>query len=103
MTVTTALEDEAMIQTILQEREGGEREVESPVGYVDLLTDEYVIEVKHVKAWKDAAKVLLFTPYFPTRKPRVHLFGGYTKEFRTLVESAFERLGVITTWEREPY
>lgn len=103
MTPTTALEDERMIQAILQEREGGEREVESPVGYVDLLTDEYVIEVKHVKVWKDGTKVLLYAPYFPGRKPRVHLFGGYSKDFRTLVENSFEKLGITTTWEREPF
>ncbi|EGJ32334.1 MULTISPECIES: hypothetical protein [Moorena] len=96
-------EDERMIQAILQEREGGEREVESPVGYVDLLTDDYVIEVKHVKVWKDGTKVLLYAPYFPGRKPRVHLFGGYSKDFRTLVENSFETLGITTTWEREPF
>ena len=103
MTPAIALEDELMIQAILQEREGGEREVESPVGFVDLLTDEYAIEVKHVKVWKDGAKVLLYAPFFEGRKPRVHLFGGYSKAFRTLVESSFDRLGITTTWEREPY
>lgn len=76
------LKDESMIQTILQEREGGDREVETPVGYVDLLTDPYMIEVKHVKVWKEGAQVLLYAAYFPNRQPRVHLFGGYTQDFR---------------------
>jgi hypothetical protein len=103
MTPTTILEDESMIQAILQEREGGDREVETPVGYVDLLTDDYVIEVKHVKVWKEGTKVLLYAAYFPNRKPRIHLFGGYTQDFRTLVETALERLNIVTTWEREPF
>lgn len=103
MTATNVLEDELMIQTILQEREGGEREVETPVGYVDLLTDDYVVEVKHVKVWKEGTKVLLYAAYFPNRQPRVHLFGGYTKDFRTLVETALGRLNIVITWEREPF
>jgi hypothetical protein len=70
-----------MIQTILQEREGGEREVESPVGFVDLLRDDYIIEVNHVKAWNDGAKVLLYAPYFGNRKPHVHLFGDIRRSF----------------------
>ena len=46
ITSATALENEAMIQFILWEREGGEREVETPFGFVDLLTDQEVIEIK---------------------------------------------------------
>jgi hypothetical protein len=103
MTLSTALENEQMIQAILQEAEGGDREVESPVGNVDLLTDEYVIEVKHVKAWKDAAKVLIYAQFFPGKKPRVHLFGGYTRDFRETVERTYGELGVTVTWEREPF
>lgn len=103
ITPTTALENEIVIQAILQEREGGERAVETPVGFVDLVTDEHVIEVKHVKNWKEATKVLVYAPYFPNRKPRVHLFGGYSKDFRVLVEQSFDRLSIITSWERDPY
>jgi hypothetical protein len=103
ITTATALENEAMIQFILWEREGGEREVETPFGFVDLLTDEEVIEIKHIRNWKDASKVLVYASFFPTRKPRVHLFGGYSKELRQMVEQAFAHLKISVTWELEPY
>jgi hypothetical protein len=38
VTATTLLEDESMVKLLLQEREGGETEVETPVGFVDLVT-----------------------------------------------------------------
>jgi hypothetical protein len=97
------IESESMVQISLQSREGGEREVETPSGFVDLLTDEYVIEIKHVKDWKDGAKVLIYALNFPTRKPRVHLFGGYSQNFRSLVEDTFSKLNIAVTWERDPY
>jgi hypothetical protein len=56
-----------------------------------------------VKSWKDGTKVLLFTEYLGDRKPRVHLFGGYTKEFKSLVEGALGKLGITVTWERDPF
>lgn len=103
ITAANAVENEALIQALLMEREGGEREVDTPAGYVDLLTDEFIIEVKHVKNWKDGAKVLFFVPYFGDRKPRIHLFGGYHPDSRQFIEQACERLGIVVTWERDPY
>jgi hypothetical protein len=97
------IESERMIQVALQSREGGEREVETPVGFVDLVTDESVIEIKHVSDWKEGIKVLAYALYLPSRKPRLHLFGGYSKDFRSLVEQALEPLKIAVTWEREPF
>jgi hypothetical protein len=97
------IESEAVIQIALQEQEGGEREVETPVGLADLVTDEWVIEIKHVSNWKEASKVLVYARFFGDRKPRVHLFGGYSKEFRQLVDKVYSDLGVAVTWERDPF
>jgi hypothetical protein len=96
-------ESESMVQVIMQEREVGEREVETPAGAIDLLTDDEVIEIKHVRNWKDATKVLVYQTYFPNRKPRVHLFGGYSPQTRATVEEAFGKLGITVTWERDPF
>jgi hypothetical protein len=97
------IESERMIQVALQSREGGDREVETAVGFIDLLTDEYVIEIKHVTDWKEATKVLIYALRFPNRKPRVHLFGGYAQDFRQMVEKTFAALNIVVTWEREPF
>ncbi|NEO32522.1 MAG: hypothetical protein F6K36_19240 [Symploca sp. SIO3C6] len=37
------------------------------------------------------------------RKPLVYPFGGYSKDFQTLVENSFEKLGITTIWELEPF
>jgi DNA polymerase III delta subunit len=103
MESATKPESESMIQIILQEREGGEREVETPAGAINLLTDEEVIEIKHVHNWKDATKVLVYQTYFSDRKPRVHLFGGYSKQTRSTIEEAFSKLNITITWERPPF
>jgi hypothetical protein len=103
VTSQITIETESAIQLLLQEREGGETEVETPAGLVDLLTDEYVTEIKHVKAWKEGTKVLVYQHYFPDRKPRIHLFGGYNQRFREMVEEILNTLAVTVTWERDPY
>jgi hypothetical protein len=103
MAVSTAFDTEIKVQRALQEREGGEREVDTPAGLVDLVTDEWVIEIKHIIDWKDGLKVLLFMPYLPSRKPRLHLFGGYTKEVRVFIEQALERLNIAVSFEQDPY
>jgi hypothetical protein len=97
------IESEQMVQVALQSREGGEREVETPVGLIDLVTDEYAIEIKHVTDWKDGAKVLLYGQFLKSKKPRVHLFGGYASEFREMVERCYSAIGVAVTWERESF
>ncbi|NJL57524.1 hypothetical protein HC928_22130 [bacterium] len=97
------IETERMIQLTLQGREGGEPEVETPAGFVDLVTDDHAIEIKHVTDWKDGTKVLIYARYLPGKKPRVHLFGGYAAGFRTMVEECYGDLGIIVTWERESF
>jgi hypothetical protein len=102
MTTPTVFDTEIRVQKALQEREGGETEVETPLGYIDLLTSSHVVEIKHVIDWKDGLKVLLLAKYFPDRKPRIHLFGSYATATRALVEQALGELGIETSWEQDP-
>jgi hypothetical protein len=94
-------ETEFKVQQALQQREGGKTQYETLVGFADLVTDEYVIEIKHVSDWKEGLKVLAYQDQLPTRKPRIHLFGGHSQPFRELVEKTLTKLGVIVTWEEE--
>ena len=103
ITTSTAIENERMIQSILQEREGGEREVDTPVGQVDLLTDDQVIEIKHVSDWKEGVKVSVYAVFFPDREPRLHLFGGYSKDTKAIVEDVCQKLAIAVTRERNPF
>jgi hypothetical protein len=96
------LDGERAISLLLLEQEGGETEAVCEIGRVDLLTDEYVIEVKHVSRWMEATKVLLYARHFPGRKPRVHLFGTYSPGLKDMVERELGTLGIVVTWQREP-
>lgn len=68
---------EEQVQYSLWQRLGGQLEVPCDAGRIDLLTEEEVIEVKRIKDWKSAlGQVLSYAHYFPTHRPRIHLFGG---------------------------
>ena len=55
---------------------GGQPEVSTPVGRIDLLTDSEIIEVKHVADWKSAmGQVLAYASFYPQHTKRIHLFG----------------------------
>lgn len=67
---------EEQVQYSLWQRLGGQLEVSCDAGRIDLLTEEEVIEVKHIQNWKSAlGQVLSYAHYFPTHRPRIHLFG----------------------------
>lgn len=102
MVSPAVFDSEVKVQKLLQEREGGKVEVETPVGFIDLLTNDYVIEIKHVIDWKDGIKVLAYAKYFPDKKPRVHIFGDYSESFRQIVEQILTDLEIATTWESNP-
>jgi hypothetical protein len=99
VTSEVVIETERMIQLALQGREGGQREVETPAGLVDVVTDEYAIEIKHVSNWKDGAKVLFYNQFLKGKKPRVHFFGGYSSASKDLIEQCYSAVGVAVTWE----
>ncbi len=67
---------EAIIQTKLHKKLGGQIEVETPVGYIDLLTDSELIEIKHVDNWKHAVgQLICYGNYYDEHRKRLHLFG----------------------------
>jgi hypothetical protein len=90
------------ISRLLAEREGGECEVRTPVGFIDVLTPKYVYEVKEVSQWKAAlGQVLTYARTYPERKPRLYLFGelrGVTK--KTIIEHC-RALGVQVIWHQD--
>jgi len=54
----------------------GESEVETPLGYIDLLTDKYIVEFKHYSGAKGALGQVLAYSHFVKRKNKmIVLFG----------------------------
>lgn len=68
--------EEDKVQARLSAELQGQREVMTPAGYIDVLTETEVIEVKSAHNWKHAiGQVIVYGSYFPTRQKRIHLFG----------------------------
>ncbi|CAM9277491.1 unnamed protein product, partial [Ectocarpus sp. 12 AP-2014] len=54
---------------------GGQKEVQVPSGFIDVLSDTQVIEVKYYRQWKGGlGQVLAYHAYYPHLAKRLHLF-----------------------------
>lgn len=71
------------IQGILQSKLGGKREVKTPVGYIDLLLENEIIEIKEVSDFKSGiGQLLAYNTYAKKERMSLYLF-GYNKELNT--------------------
>jgi hypothetical protein len=72
------LQKEKEIQLKLQNQLGGEIEieVETESGFIDLLTEKEIIEIKNGKNWKHAlGQILIYSLEYPKHAKIIHLFG----------------------------
>jgi hypothetical protein len=84
----------------LQEQLGGEIEVPTPAGTVDLVTATQLIEVKDVRNWKAAiGQVLVYGDYFPYHQRRIHLFENCKEPMSSIIEQHCQKQKIILTWE----
>ncbi|MCC5612192.1 hypothetical protein LC612_37060 [Nostoc sp. CHAB 5834] len=84
----------------LHDEIGGQTEVVTAVGRIDLLTENQVIEVKACPDWKAAlGQVLSYSAFFPEHQKRIHLFGAATPEKANLIKSTCLEFGVIVSFE----
>jgi hypothetical protein len=66
---------EKVVQIRLHKELGGDMEVKTPAGFIDLLTETEVIEIKHADHWKHAVgQVMAYASFYPHHKKRIHLF-----------------------------
>jgi hypothetical protein len=93
--------NERDVSQALAEQENGKCEVKTPVGYIDVLTDKYVYEVKIAKRWKEAVgQVLTYKAYYPNHKPRLYLYGKPSITKKTIEEQC-RTLGIVVVWHRD--
>ncbi|BAY50187.1 hypothetical protein SAMD00079811_78160 (plasmid) [Scytonema sp. HK-05] len=58
---------------------GGQSEVMTSSGRIDLLSDREIIEIKQFNNWKEAlGQIFTYSAFFPTYNKRIHLFGSAT-------------------------
>lgn len=75
-------------------------EVNTPIGRIDVLTNNSVIEVKHVKYFKAAmGQVLSYGVYYPSHKKKLYLFGRVSKRRRWDIELACKKFDVEVIFE----
>jgi hypothetical protein len=87
------------IQSRMQQELGGNIEVHTSAGRIDLVTATEVIEIKKIANWKDAfGEVLAKGQKFPQHSQRIHLFGDSDKLMPTIVEYCTP-MGVAVTFE----
>jgi hypothetical protein len=67
--------EEKQIQKKLQTELCGLIEVETPDGYIDLLTDTEIIEIKNGEKWKQGlGQLAVYSLSYPSHIKRLHLF-----------------------------
>lgn len=92
--------DEKAIQARLCEELGGHREVPHSVGFIDLLTDIELIEVKEVRRWmQGVGQLLVYGQDYPRLQRRLHLFGIASPSKKGIIKSYCTPLRIKLTWE----
>lgn len=91
---------EFQIRARLQSELGGQVEVVTAVGRIDLLTESEVIEIKSIDDWKEAlGKILAYAAFFPNHNKRIHLFGKPDLTKLALAQDTCSEFGVAVTFE----
>jgi hypothetical protein len=88
---------ELEIQKKLQQELGGEIEVQTDVGFIDLLTNIEIIEIKNGNNWKHAVgQILMYSLEYPNHIKRIHLFDIYKSE---IIERCCKKYDIKVTYE----
>ena len=90
---------EKLIQQSLLSRKGGQIEVSTPVGNIDLLTNSEVIEIKDKSNWKSAlGQVIAYGYYYPSHQKTICLFGSAHSQFKRTVEDVCTWNNIRVEW-----
>jgi DNA-binding MarR family transcriptional regulator len=79
---------------------GGEIEVITAVGRIDLLTATEVIEIKNINEWKEGlGKLLAYSAFKPEHSKRIHLFGRCDLAKLALAQATCSEFKIAVTFE----
>lgn len=91
---------EKLVQMKLHSKLGGEMEVVTVSGIIDILTATEIIEVKQAKGWKAAiGQIMVYGCDYPSHKKRLHLFGKCHTKFKEMVEGYCKKFDINVTWD----
>lgn len=76
---------EKEIQQKLQKSLDAQIEVETPIGYIDILTDTQIIEIKNITHWKSAlGQILSYGSFYPEHQKILYLFNKTESKIDTI-------------------
>lgn len=88
----------------LSQEMNGVTEVKTPIGYIDIMTDTQIIEVKRVRKWKWAlGQILVYGLYHPDHEKRIHLFGRCKESKLQIIKDHCAKFDVVVTWQYEDF
>lgn len=91
---------EEEVRAALLKEVGGQPEVITAVGRIDIFNDQEVIEVKRIQDWKQAlGQILAYAAFFPEHSKRIHLFGRPDLAKLALAQATCSEFGVTVTFE----
>jgi hypothetical protein len=74
-------------------------EVKTEYGYIDILTEFEIIEVKLASKWKHAiGQIIVYSQEYPEHKKRIHLFDVDTSICIKSIKKVCDSLGIILTF-----
>lgn len=83
----------------IQDTFGGEKEVTTPVGRIDVLTEDEIIEIKEVSQWKNAVgQILCYATYYPDHQKHIVLFGKCYEHLRIIINTICEKYNIKLTF-----
>jgi hypothetical protein len=86
------------VQMMLNAKYAGSIEVKTPVGYIDILTDTDLIEIKKCKDWKCAlGQLLSYGKYYPKHNKVVYLFEYKNTNLEPILE-LFKQYDIIVRY-----
>lgn len=93
--VKVARNEEFRWQKKLLKEKGGETEVQTEFGRIDLLTDTTLFEIKEARLWKSGiGQLLAYSNEYPNHKLVLFLFGDYSMLDITAVKQILEPLNI---------
>ncbi len=100
VTSSIKIYSEKWYQRKLKALEGGQAEVVTPAGNIDLLTSSELIEIKKAILWKEGiGQLIVYGCYYPSHQKRLHLFGSCHTSFLEIVQEHCDSLSIRLTWE----
>jgi len=92
---------EKQVQAKLARQWGAKREIKTPVGNIDLMTDSEIIEVKEAKGYKHSiGQIISYAKFYPTHQKVIYLYGKMPKDFNNCYELC-KQSGIILRYESD--